>query len=146
MAIVKAQPVFSGVRRDMDRFFDRLFEPRLPGFEATPIEATWMPSLDFSENDKEYLVRIEVAEIPKENLDVTLDGNVLTISGHRETSDERKTERYIWREREEGTFQRSVRIPHAVMDADINAVCNDGVLTVRIPKASKEVASKILIK
>lgn len=146
MAIVKAQPVFSGVRRDMDRFFDRLFEPRLPGFEATPIEATWMPSLDFSENDKEYLVRIEVAEIPKENLDVTLDGNVLTISGHRETSDERKTERYIWREREEGTFQRSVRIPHAVMDADINAVCSDGVLTVRIPKASKEVASKILIK
>lgn len=146
MAIVKAQPVFSGIRRDMDRFIERLFEPRLSGFEATPIEATWMPSLDFTENDKEYLVRIEVAEIPKENLDVTLDDNVLTISGHRETSDERKTERYIWREREEGTFQRSVRIPHAVMDADIKAVCHDGVLTVRIPKASKEVASKILIK
>lgn len=146
MAIVKTQPVFSGIRRDMDRFFDRLFEPRLPGFEATPVEATWMPSLDFSENDKEYLVRIEVAEIPKENLDVSLDGNVLMISGHRETNEERKTERYIWREREEGTFQRSVRIPHAVMDADINAVCHDGVLTVRIPKASKEVKNKILIK
>ena len=146
MAIVKAQPVFSGIRRDMDRFFDRLFEPRLPGFEATPIEATWMPSLDFTENDKEYLVRVEVAEIPKENLDVSLDGNVLTISGHRESSDERKTERYIWREREEGSFQRSVRIPHAVMEAKIHAVCHDGVLTVRIPKASKEEQSQILIK
>ena len=145
MAIVKAPPVFSTIRRDMDRFFDRFFEPRLPGFE-TPIETAWMPSLDFTENDKEYVVRLEVPEIPKENLDVGLDGNVLTISGHRESSEERKSERYIWREREEGSFQRSVRVPQAVADANINAVCHDGVLTIRIPKAAKPQKNKILIK
>jgi HSP20 family protein len=146
MAIVKAAPKTATLRRDMNRFFDRFFDRPFPVFEPETVETTWMPSLDFTEKDNDYVVRLEVPEIPKENLDVSMDGNVLIVSGHRESTEERKNERYLWREREEGAFQRSVRIPKPVKAADIKAVCHDGVLTVTLPKEAAEVKNKILIK
>jgi HSP20 family protein len=130
-------------REDFDRLAERLFNG--PFFGATPrvYETMWAPSLDFSENEKEYVVRLEAAGIPKDDLHVNLDGQTLTISGERDFSKEEKTEEYFWREREQGRFVRTVQLPSAVDAAKVDASYNDGIMTVRLPK--KELAGKTRI-
>lgn len=86
MKLMKATPSLATVRNDFDRVFDRFFATPLWPL-TTPRMATdtmWEPSLDFSENPKEYVVRLEVPGITRDDLDVNLDGNLLTLSGKRE--------------------------------------------------------------
>lgn len=118
-----------------------------PEFPAAPsLSDLWSPALDFSETDKEYVTRLEVPGIPKENLEVTVEGRLLTVSGHREFQNEKKTEEYFWREREEGRFARTVQLPAAVDPAKVLATVEDGVMTVRLPKSEPNVKNQIPIK
>ncbi|HKV73403.1 MAG TPA: Hsp20/alpha crystallin family protein [Gemmatimonadales bacterium] len=130
--------------------FDRLFDQfTRAGFFGTPdpkFEMLWSPSLDFSETEKEYLVRLEVPGIPRDDLEVNLDGRILTISGRREVAKEESNEDFFWREREQGRFVRSVNLPASVDPARVNAVCADGVMTVHLPKAEPAVKSRIPVK
>ena len=131
MTLVRTRPRFAARRPLFDSFFDRPIRDDAPLFERETLEAAWMPDADVSETEKEYVVQVEVPGIPKENLDVTLDGNVLTLSGWREVRKDEETEKYICREREEGRFVRSLRLPTAVVEDKIKAVVDDGVMTVR---------------
>ncbi|HEV8123580.1 MAG TPA: Hsp20/alpha crystallin family protein [Gemmatimonadales bacterium] len=152
MKVMKAGPAVGKVKEDIDRLFDRFFatpfinEPLFPPFETVGAVATWLPTFDLSENDKEYVVRLEVPGINKENLDISLVENVLTITGKREISQEQGMEYYLWKEREFGRFVRNVRLPSPVVENKIEALCQDGVLVVRLPKAVPTPANKILIK
>ena len=115
MKLTKASPTFPLMRPDFDRLMDRFFGTwpfELP--EPRVFETAWTPAVDLSETDKEFVVRLEVPGVHKENLDVGLDGNVLTISGRREFRKDEETEEYIWHEREEGKFIRSLRLPKPV--------------------------------
>jgi HSP20 family protein len=138
--------------RDFDEVFDRLFTTPLPfptfGFEPMKkvIEGTWMPAIDLTENEKEYVVRVEVPGVPRENLDVHLEGDILTLTGHREKEVRQEKENVLWEEREAGKFLRTIRLPKAVEANKIEAVYNEGILTVRLPKTEPAVKSKILIK
>jgi len=138
--------------RDFDEVFDRLFTTPLPfptfGFEPMKkvIEGTWTPAIDLTENEKEYVVRVEVPGIPRENLDVHLEGDILTLTGHREKEVRQEKENVLWEEREAGKFLRTIRLPKAVEANKIEAVYNEGLLTVRLPKTEPAVKSKILIK
>jgi HSP20 family protein len=133
------------IREEFDRLFRAFNDQQLFG---PPSEATklWLPALDFSENDKEYLARVEVPGIPKENLEVTVEGRLLTIAGRREFQNEKKTEEYFWREREEGRFSRTVELPAAVDPAKVVATCDDGVMTIRLPKSEPSVKNQIPVK
>lgn len=153
--VTTVTPTIGKVKEDIDRVFERFFttpfaEPlaALYPFEAPPAEygLTWMPVLDLAETDKEYVIRLEVPGIPKENLDINLVNNVLRITGHKELVQEGKGETYLHREREVGKFARTVRFPMAVEEGKIDAVYQDGILTVRLPKVPAAVAKKILIK
>lgn len=149
MAIVKAAPKVAHMRSEVDRLFDRFFREPLLGwerYEMPTLETAWAPPVDFAETDKEYVVRLEVPGIPRENLDVSLDGTLLTLSGRREFHKEEETEKYIWQEREEGKFVRSLRLPTPVAENKIEATVHDGMLTVRLPKVEPAVKSKIVIK
>jgi HSP20 family protein len=106
----------------------------------------WEPSLDFSENEKEYIVRLEVPGIPKEDLEVNVDGQALTISGRRDFEREEKTEEYFWREREAGKFIRTVQLPAPVDASKVAATYQDGVMTVRLPKTEPSTKTRIQIK
>lgn len=131
---------------EIDRFFDRFFAPGFFGATEPLNETLWAPALDFGETEKEYVVTVDCAGIPRENLDVHLEGQVLTITGHRETVQEKEGKQYFWRERSEGKFARSVRLPAAVDEGKIEAVTHDGVLTVRMPKIAQATGKKITIK
>jgi HSP20 family protein len=151
MRVMKAAPIVGKVKEDIDRLFDRFFstpfatEPLFPPFEAMP-EGMWTPVFDLAETDKEYVIRLEAPGIHRENLDIALRDNVLTITGKREVSQEGKTETYLWREREFGRFVRSMRLPTAVIENKIEATYQDGVLVAHLPKAVPAPANKILIK
>ncbi len=152
MRVMKPAPMIGKVREDLDRLFDRFLggtlftEPFAPTFPIEPMAITWTPLFDLIETEKEYLVRLEVPGIYKENLDINLTGNVLTITGRRDAVQEGKGETYLWQEREFGKFARTVRLPAPVLENKVEATYQEGILTVHLPKVTPAVANKILIK
>lgn len=133
-------------RTDFERIFDRFLTPSFLMKDAPLFETDWAPALDFSELDHEYVVRLEAPGIHRENLDVNLEGQMLTLSGKRELRKEQDSEEFIWKEREEGRFVRSLRIPQPVNAEKVVAAYQDGVLIVHLPKEEPAVKSKIAIK
>ena len=121
-----------------DRFFNGSFFVPAPRI----FETLWAPNLDFSENEKEYIVRLEVPGVPKDDMQVSLDGQMLTISDESDWAKEENTEEYPWRERDLGRFVRSVQLPAPVDAARVDATYAEGVMTIRLPKKA---AAKIRI-
>jgi HSP20 family protein len=145
MKLTKAAPT-ALIREDFENLFDRLSGRGLAGQPSRVFETVWMPNLDFSENETEYIVRVEAPGIPKDDLEVNLEGQILTISGRRNFEKEEQNEEYFWREREQGRFVRTVRLPSTVNPTKVEASYNDGVMTIRLPKADSAMKSRILIK
>jgi HSP20 family protein len=131
---------------EMDRFIDRIFGTPMFNMPMTPVESVWVPALDYSETEKDYVCRLEVPGIPKENLDLNLDGQVLTVSGHRELKREHETEAFYVQERQVGRFVRSIRLPGPVAEAKVEAIVNDGVMAITLPKLGVTPKSRITIK
>lgn len=147
MRIMKVAPSVAPLK-EFDRFFDRFLHPAAwtPTVPRAAAEGLWEPVLDFSETPKEYVVRMEIPGVARDDLDVNLDGNLLTIGGKRELRKEEKGEDFLWEERIEGRFARTLRLPGVVQEAKIEALYNDGILTVRLPKMEPAMKSKIAIK
>jgi HSP20 family protein len=146
MKLTKTLPgSIATVRDEFDRLFDQLTST---GFFPTPkvFQTMWAPSVDFSENEKEYIVRLEAPGIPKEDLEVNLEGQTLTLSGRRDFGKEEKTEEYFWREREQGRFVRTIPLPTAVDPAKVAATYQDGIMTIRLPKTEPSTKTRIAIK
>jgi HSP20 family protein len=124
-------------REEMDRTFDRFFsEPLGYGFvEPKSLRAEdSFPALDVSETDTEITVRAEVPGIPAKDLNVSVSGTTLTISGEKEESSEKKDENYYQCERRFGSFRRVIDLPDTI-DADkISADSDNGVVTIHIAK------------
>ena len=152
MRVALPNPIVGKLGEEFDRVFDRLLAPRLftePLLPPFPYEAAgtnWIPVMDVVETPAEYIVRLEVPGIHKENLDINLSGNMLRITGHRDAMQETKDEMYLYREREVGRFVRTLKLPLAVDAGNIEAAYQDGILTIRVPKAPAAMAKKILIK
>jgi HSP20 family protein len=145
MKLTKATPT-TVVREDFENLFDRFLGRGVSGQPAKVFDTMWMPSLDLSEDEKSYIVRLEAPGIPKDDLEVNLDGQILTISGRRTFEKEEQNEEYFWREREQGRFVRTVRLPSTVNAAKVEATYNDGVMTIRLPKSDAGTKSRITIK
>ena len=147
MKLTKRLPsTVATVRDDFDRLFDRFWNTGLFGPAPRVFETMWQPSLDFSENDKEYIVRLEAPGVPKDDLEVNVDGHTLTISGRRDFEREDKTEEYFYREREAGKFVRTVQLPTMVDQAKVTANYQDGIVTIRLPKTEPSAKTRIQIK
>lgn len=152
MKLTKMQAGVPTIVRDMDEVFDRLLHGPLPfpAMNLEPLkramEGTWMPALDLTETEKDFVIRAEVPGVPRENLDVHLEGELLTLTGHREKVARETNENVLWEERETGKFVRTLRLPRPVEPAKVEAHYTDGVLTVRLPKIETAVKNKILIK
>lgn len=103
----------------------------------------WRPALDLLETDDAYVVQVDLPGVSEESIDLSLDGEVLTVSGERKPSDTKRE--YIRCEMAEGTFRHQVRLPSEV-DADaIDAMHTDGVLTVTLRKRAVRAPHRIEI-
>lgn len=108
--------------------------------------AEWAPLVDISEDDKEYVIKAELPEIKKEEVKVTVEDGVLSISGERKFEKEETGKKYHRVERAYGTFERSFTLPEGVDGCKGNANFKDGVLTVRLPKSEQAKAKSVEVK
>lgn len=152
MRVAMRNPIPGKMGEEIERVFDRFLTPRflpepfLPEYPFEGMGTEWIPVLEVVENANEFVVRLEIPGIHRENLDLNLTGQVLTITGKRETKGENTGETYLVRERLYGKFVRTLRLPVPVAAEKVTATYEEGMLVVTLPKAVPAPANKILIK
>lgn len=125
-------------RREIDRLFDRFFE-------VMPFsEQEFVPSVDISETDTEIIVQAEIPGIDPKDLDISLNGRLLTIKGEKRSEHEEKKENYHKIERKYGSFSRTIDLPADIDSDKVEALYKDGVLKIILPKT--ESGKKIEVK
>lgn len=128
---------------------DSLFENALVGPTAGGSQEQtggWAMPLDVVENEDAFVIKASVPGINPEDLDVTVNGDVLTIRGEMKQEEEKKGDRYVMRERRKGMFSRSVALGAPVKADAVQADYANGVLTLTIPKSEEVKPKKIQIK
>ena len=117
---------------DIERMFDRMTR----GFESIEGGLSESVAVDVAETDDEYVVVADLPGFDREDIDVELAGETLTVSAAADGNDEDDDRRYLRRERPQGPVSRSVRLPEAVDPEATDAAYEAGVLTVTLPKAA----------
>jgi HSP20 family protein len=121
---------------------NRLFEDATGSGGQDPLAGgTWSPVVDICETETEYLVRAEVPEVKRSDIDIRVRGNTLTIEGERKL---RRTgmEGYHRLERVYGRFQRSFLLPGSVDQDSITALLKDGILKIVLPKKRETIEKR----
>ena len=144
MSVVRWEP-FSA----MDEMFNRYPEffgrwPKLPA--GTEGKSDWTPPVDISETPEEYLIRAALPAVKKEDVQLTVEGDTLTLSGERRQRQEEKNEKLHKVETWYGSFSRSFALPDAADTAAIRAESKDGVLVIHVPKTRVETKKPTTIK
>jgi HSP20 family protein len=113
--------------------------------EAARNIGEWRPVANISETDSEYLIKAELPEVKKEDVEVTVHEGVITIKGERreETTEENEKQHRV--ESVYGSFARSFALPADVDETGISASSKDGILTVRLPKAEVKKPTPVAI-
>lgn len=133
----------SSARREVDRVFDRFFSQ--PG----GAQALWAPAVDVRETNDEIHVTVELPGMKPEDVSVTVENGVLSISGEKkqEPQEGKKEEgNYYLFERRYGRFERSFTLPRTVNADNVNARFADGILTIRLPKAENAKPRRVQIE
>lgn len=139
--IVRWNPIRYPV--DMLNEFDRLLERPLFPYRQPE---SWGLALDVAENKDSYLIKASIPGINPDDLEITLEDNVLTIKGEIQDDHEIEKEQYHLRERHYGSFSRSVNFPVTVNGDAVSASYDKGVLTLEVPKAEEVKPKRIAIK
>ena len=127
---------------EMDDLFDSFFrglDRPFAGYKA------W-PAVDVAEQEDEIVVRAEVPGCKAEEIDISVYGNTLTISGEKKLSEEKKEKGYYHVESSYGSFRREVTLPTDVNQSKVDATYKDGVISISLPKAEKAKTIKVKIK
>jgi len=106
----------------------------------------WAPLVDIVEDDKEYLIKVELPEVQKDDVKVTVESGTLTISGERKAEKEQKGRRFHRVERYYGRFERSFSVPDDAEADDVKAEFKDGVLRVHLAKSEQARPKQIEVK
>ena len=125
---------------------DRLYESALAGAPTTVAGESWSLALDVAENDSAYVVKASVPGINPDDLEITYNENTLTIRGETKADQEFDEGQYHLRERRWGSFTRSVTLPMPVQSGAIQAACDNGILTLTLPKAEESKPKRIQVQ
>jgi HSP20 family protein len=132
-------PVF-GLRREIDRLFEDTFG-RNDGVNG------WTPAVDVRETDKELRLDVEIPGVKPEEVELTAENGVLMVRGEKraERKEGDEENRFHIVERSYGNFMRSFQLPQGLDESKIEADYNNGILSIRIPKAALPQPRKIQI-
>jgi HSP20 family protein len=106
----------------------------------------WAPLVDIAEDDKEYLIKVEIPEVQKEDVRVTVENGTLTIAGERKSERDEKGRKFHRVERYYGRFERSFSLPDDAESDQVKAEFKDGVLRVHLAKSEKARPKQIEVK
>ena len=126
---------------DLFKSYQRVLA-RQPSQEGV-LSADWSPSVDITEDDKEFLIKAELPEIKKEDISVDINHGVVTLSGERKSEKRDEKEHRI--ERFYGRFSRSFTLPEDVNESEIKAESREGMLYLHLPKSTQKAVKKIKV-
>ena len=133
MRVIKWEPF-----RDVDDMFERVFADTMRRWPRTSNDERrvydWAPAADVSETDGEYLIKAELPEVRKDDLNITVQEGVLTLAGERKEEKREDNEKLHRIERFHGSFSRRFTLPDDADEQGIKAESKDGVLVIHIPK------------
>lgn len=132
---------FNALSSRLNRYFD---QPR--DENEVDFLGNWNPAVDVFDRGSEVVIHAEIPGAKKEDIDIRVENNVLTLRGKKERSEEVKEEGYFRSERAYGTFSRSFSLPTSVNVSKIAADFKDGVLTLTLPKAEEAKPRQIEVK
>jgi HSP20 family protein len=122
---------FAQLQDRMNRVFSDVYGR---GEEGLMTSGTWVPPVDIYQNgDQEVVLKAELPDMAREDIDITVDNGTLTIKGEKRFSNDAKEEQYHRIERRYGAFSRSFTLPRTVDPSKVAADYRNGVLTVRLP-------------
>jgi len=130
------------IRREIDDMFDpaarRFFSDGL-------FDREFSPAMDVVENEDGFLVSVDLPGVNREDLDISVADNVLTIKGEKKDSREHKEGKFFRKESWEGSFQRTLALPQGVDTGKIDAKMRDGVLALSLPKREEAKPRQIAV-
>jgi HSP20 family protein len=133
MRVIKWEPF-----RDVDDMFERVFADTMRRWPRTSNDERrvydWAPAADVSETDGEYLIKAELPEVGKDDLNITVQEGVLTLACERKEEKREDNEKVHRIERFHGSFSRRFTLPDDADEQGIKAESKDGVLVIHIPK------------
>jgi HSP20 family protein len=142
MAIEKWQPF--GSVRDFDDLFNRFLGNRSATARHAEPEA-WSIPLDVVQDGDNLVVTASVPGTAKNEIDISVDDNVLTIKAETANSSAKDTDGYLLRERRTGSYYRALRLPETVDYENAESTFQNGVLTIKLPKLESKKARKLEI-
>jgi HSP20 family protein len=141
-APLRIRDPFAALRREMNDLFEGLF----PSVSNGGGEDVFMPRVDVKETDGEIRVSAELPGIDEKDVELSVDGDVLTIKGEKKAEKEEKGEEYYRLERSYGSFRRRVTLPCPVDVEKATATSAKGVLNIVLPKAAPSKKKTISVK
>lgn len=144
-------PFFRTFQDRFNRLFSEGFGTLMePLMEENWAIKTWAPKCDIFETDTEIVVKVELPDVKKEDIDVGIENNMLTIRGERKFEEETRRENYHRVERSYGEFRRSFTLPQFADPEKVAAGYKDGILRVTIakkeevkPRQSRQIEIKV---
>ena len=130
------------LHNEMDDLFDGFFR----GLDRPFFGYKAWPTIDVAEEEDAFIVRAEVPGCKADDIDISVYGNKLTISGEKKLSEEKKEKGYYHVESAYGSFRRELNLTTEVDPDKIDAVCKDGILSITLPKAEKAKTIKVKVK
>jgi HSP20 family protein len=134
--------------RDMIAMQERMNRLANEGYakgEAEMEYGSWIPPVDLREEDHQFVIQMDLPGVKKEDIDIHMENNVLTLRGERRFEKEDEKHNYHRIERFYGKFTRSFTLPSLIQAGGITATFKDGILEVAIPKADESKPKKIAI-
>ncbi|MDP9021147.1 MAG: Hsp20/alpha crystallin family protein [Actinomycetota bacterium] len=131
----------AGLQDEVERMFRSFF-----GEERPSTAGAWSPALDVEENENSFVLHVELPGLDAEDVEITLEENVLTVSGERRFYDESEAEGFRRVERRFGRFHRAVRLPDRVDSDNVQANFRNGMLTITVPKAEEAKPRRIEVR
>ena len=125
------------LQHTLGSLFGRTRAQRIEGQEEPMRVADWTPLVDISEDPKEYLIKVELPEVKREDVKITMEEGTLTIAGDRKYEKQDNGKKYHRVERAYGSFGRSFSLPDDASPAKVTADFKDGVLKVHLAKNEK---------
>lgn len=135
--------------RQLDRLqsdFERLFDELKPTASLLSSNGTLVPSCELIEEKDNYIARFDMPGIKKDQVKVELENNILTVSAERREEKKTTDERQHYSEISYGSYLRSFSLPTQVLESKIDAKFDNGVLTVKLPKAEPSKTKSITVQ
>ena len=133
----------AGLQERLDRMFRDIDRTRM---QQNFISSQWTPPVDIFEAKDLFVIKVEIPEVDRESIDISMERGELTITGERKLEQGTESEQYLRMERGYGTFTRSFSLTKTIDASEIRASVKDGILRIELPKKEEIKPKQIIIE